>query len=410
MNILVLTPLVPYPPHDGDKLRLYHFLKHLKARGHRVDLFCLTRVASDLGKLAELRPLCRSIQGHYLSDTDLFFNLLGGFLIGQSFNVASYFSPDLREALKAYWKTPEGRSVDVVLAHRLRMAPAAFEGNPGKPVVLELTDSLTAYTQQLRQKPVARLSRRLAAAWDHWFLKREEVEWSRRAAATTLISEVDTQALREQGAKPNKLTVIPNGVDLKRVGRSKSDEVYPKGRPVVCFFGNMGYAPNEDGALWFLKKVWPLVQKEVPDALFAAVGGTPRKNLLQHHNGRDVLVTGWVPFVEPYVARAGLTIAPLRVASGMQNKVALSLALGVPVVATSQAVGWLPAKNRDGVIVGGTEMELAAQVAQVLKAPQKYRAGAKRGQGYILKNYQWKASGALLEKVLKGAVKKGGGA
>lgn len=405
MNILVLTPLIPYPPHDGDKLRLYHFLRHLKSRGHKIDLFCLTRVASDIAQLEELKPFCRQVMGLPIHNADLFFNLLGGMLVGQSLNVSSHFSPDLRDFLKEYWKTQEGQSIDVVLAHRLRMAPMAFEGNPGKPVVLELTDSLAAYTAQLRQNANARLSRRMAAKWDHWFLQREEVEWIERATRTAVISEIDAQVLRENGAPTDKITVIPNGVEFQMTRGSKNKKVYASDQ-VVCFVGNMGYAPNEDGALWFLKKIWPLVKKEVPDAVFGAVGGAPRKTLTKYHNGQDVLVTGWVPFVEPYVAQACLTIAPLRVASGMQNKVALSLGLGVPVVATPQAVGWLPAKHRDGVIVGENEEDLAAQVVKVLKAPRKYRVSAKKGQRYILKNYQWKASGALLEKVLKEAVQK----
>ncbi|HJT25509.1 MAG TPA: hypothetical protein VJ873_13125, partial [bacterium] len=175
MNILVLTPLIPYPPHDGDKLRLYHFLTYLKKRGHKIDLFCLTRVKDDLKYAENLKPLCRTLYTEHVTNQDLFFNLVGGLLIGQSLNVSSHFSPTLREALKTYWQTPEGKKIDVVLAHRLRMAPAAFEGNPGKPVVLELTDSLTSYTEQLKKQKVSRFSRRMAARWDYWFLKREEV-------------------------------------------------------------------------------------------------------------------------------------------------------------------------------------------------------------------------------------------
>jgi hypothetical protein len=67
------------------------------------------------------------------------------------------------------------------------------------------------------------------------------------------------------------------------------------------------------------------------------VGGQPRKVLWKFHNGQDVLVTGWVPEIEPYVQQAAVTIAPLRLTAGMQNKVALSLSLGVPVVATPGA-------------------------------------------------------------------------
>jgi glycosyltransferase involved in cell wall biosynthesis len=405
LNILVLTPLIPYPPHDGDKLRLYHFLKHLKSRGHQIDLFCLSRVKSDFSYEEDLRPLCRRTYVEHLGNSDLFFNLVGGVLIGQSLNVSSYFSPELRNRLKDYWQTSEGQAIDVVLAHRLRMAPAAFEYNPGKPVVLELTDCLTAYARQLKGKNVASFSRRLAAWWDYWFLRREEVEWTERAFQSTIISESDAQVLREQGAPVDHVTVIPNGVEFKRVSKAKKSVVYPKGKPVVCFVGNMGYAANEDGALWFLKKVWPRIKKQAPSAVFAAVGGYPREALQRHHNGRDVLVTGWVPQIEPYLVQANLSIAPLRVAAGMQNKVALSLALGVPVVATPQAVSWMPLKGRDGVIVVGNEDQFVQEVVEVLLRPKAAKAWAKKGQRFILKNYRWNDSGKKLEQVLKQAVK-----
>jgi polysaccharide biosynthesis protein PslH len=436
LNILVLTPLIPYPPHDGDKLRLYHFLSHLKKRGHKIDLFCVTRVKDDLRYASDLQPLCRRVYTEHINNWDLFFNLLGGLLIGQSLNVSSHFSPKLRDVLKAYWQTPEGQKINVVLAHRLRMAPAAFDGyfnqwvgfknrpipdstpekirkevntffqgSWPKPVVLEMTDCLTSYTKQIKEQRVGRFSRRIAALWDYWFLRREEIEWSELAFQSIVISEPDAQVLREEGAPADKVTVIPNGVEVKRVAKAKRAQVYPTKAPVVCFVGNMGYPPNEDGALWFLKKIWPLVKREVPQAVFAAVGGQPRKTLRKFHNGQDVLVTGWVPEIEPYLLHANLSVAPLRVTAGMQNKVALALSLGVPVVATPGAVGWMPPKGRDGVIVAeGPEM-FAQEVVQALRRPVAAKAAAKKGQRFILRNYKWNESGKKLEEILKKAAK-----
>ena len=409
MNILVLTPLVPYPPHDGDKLRLFHFLQYLGKRGHKIDLFCLTRVKSDFQFLSELQALCRRVHLEHLNNPDLFFNLVGGLLFGQSLNVSSHFSPELRDALKAYWQTEEGKSIDVVLAHRLRMAPTAFEGNPGKPVVLELTDSLTAFTEQLRGQAGARSSRRMAARWDYWFLKREEVEWGEKAFQSVVISEADAQVIREQGLPAEKITVIPNGVSLHLAGKTPWPAVFPEKTPVVSFVGNMGYAPNEEGAVWFLENIWPLVKQRVPEAVFAAVGGQPRERLRKLHNGADVLVTGWVPEIEPYVKHSTLTVAPLRIASGMQNKVALSMSLGVPVVATTSAISWLPAQGREYVLQADGADLFATHVADTLLNPRKARAMAVRGKRFIVSRYRWNESGRKLEEVLKKAVKAGKG-
>jgi len=396
---------VPYPPHDGDKLRLYYFLKYLKSRRHKIDLFCLTRVKEDLNQVEQLRPLCRSLYVEHITNWDLLFNLIGGVLMGSSFNVASHFSPNHRDELKTYWASKTGQSIDVVLAHRLRMAPAAFQNNPGKPVVLDLTDSLISYTRQMKKQSGAPLLRRVAAWWDFWFLRKEEVMWSQRAARAITIAQPDADILISHGLDVGQITVISNGVDLSAKIKKGKPDGYPSKGKVVCFVGNMGYAPNEEGALWFIQSVWPQVKAAVPDAFFMAVGGTPRKVLKRYHNGTDLFVTGWVPEVEPYLMGAGVSIAPLRFAGGMQNKVALSMGLGVPVVVTSAATGWLPDAGKRLVRVADDAEAFADRVIEVLKNPKKAREQAAKGKKFVAKHYQWKTAGQKLEKVLKQAVR-----
>jgi len=403
LNILILTPLVPYPPHDGDKLRLLHFMRYLRSKGHVLDLFGVTRVGEDLRHIDALRPLCRKVILERVTDLDLFLNLLGGTLLGRSLNVSSHFSPALRDALRLHWSTPEGRSTDVVLAHRLRMAPAAFEGNPGKPVVLDLTDCLASYSRQARGQAGFPLSRRLAAWWDHGFLRREEVEWGEEAAKALVISGADVSALWENGLAVDKIDMIPNGVDAPR--RGKRPTVYGKGRPVVCFLGNMGYPANEDGALWFLKEVWPKVREAGLKALFVAVGGSPRKVLRKRQNGDDILVTGFVPEMAPYLGHADVSVAPLRVAAGMQNKVVQSLAMGIPMVATPQSLSWAPEEVRDRVAVAPDADRFAQEIVGVLQDPRKARAQALKGRKVVLGRYRWAASGAKLERILKEAAR-----
>ena len=403
MNLLVLTPLVPYPPHDGDKLRLYHFLEQLKKRGHRIDLFCLTRAKEDLRPSAALLRLCRRVHVERLSRADLLFNALGALMTSRSMNVFSYFSPRFRDALRAYAASPEGARVDRVLAHRLRMAPYAFGDGPARPVVLELTDSMSLVSSLLRDTRGIRASRRVASFWDKGILDGEEVRWVSRSSASVLVSPVDAEHLRSRGAAPDKLHVVPNGLDFSS-GTGPRPREYGRGVPVAAFVGNMGYPPNEDGALWFLAKVWPLLKRKFPDAVFVAAGGRPRRALGRKDNGTDVRVTGTVPSIEPYVRNADLTVAPLRVASGMQNKVALSLAMGVPVVATPGAVSWLPPDVRKGILQAQDPEGFAEAAKAVLARPGRARSAARKAGAFIRRTYRWDKAGAALNKILRDAV------
>lgn len=408
MNLLVLTPLVPYPPHDGDKLRLYNFLVQLKRRGHQIDLFCLTRVKGDVAKASELLGICRRVHVERLTNFDLFFNMLGALLTGRSFNVFSYFSPRFRDAIRAYRDSGDGAKVDCILAHRLRMAPYAFEHAPKKPVVLELTDSMTLMTENLKATPSIRFSRRMAAHWDRGVIGEEEGRYMAVAACSVLVSPMDAYYLHQHGVADGKMSVIPNGVIPLR-GQLPRPPVYAPGVPVVAFVGNMGYPPNEEGALWFLKKVWPLVKAEVPKAVFVAAGGHPRANLRGKDNGQDVRVTGYLPAIEPFVKHATVSVAPLNVSAGMQNKVALSMALGVPVVATPGTVSWLPDHARRFVSQAVDAESFAREVVGILRRPAKARARAVKAAAFVKREFRWEKSGAMLDKVLRQAVKTQGG-
>src|ERR1700679_2869307 len=122
--------------------------------------------------------------------------------------------------------------------------------------------------------------------------------WSQRAARAMTIARPDAEVLTSHGLACDQVTVVPNGVDLSARVKKGNPSGYPARGKVVCFVGNMGYAPNEEGALWFIQSIWPKVKAAVPDAVFMAVGGTPRKILQRYDNGKDIWVMGWVPQVE----------------------------------------------------------------------------------------------------------------
>jgi glycosyltransferase involved in cell wall biosynthesis len=412
MKLLILSAVSPYPPHDGDRLRLFHFLKALKLRGHVVDLFCLSRTSTDAANAECLRPWLRRLHVTRLSDAELLLNVVGSVFHEKSWNVASYYSPKFRKALEEYASSPEGRDVEAVFAHRLRMAPYAdafikkrAQAEPKKiPWVLDLVDCLAGYARQASERPGFPMSRRWAARWDASLLMQEEPTWVGRSDASLVVAGSERETLIHLGATAHRIVTIPNGVERPEQRRTSRPAEYPVKLPVVAFVGNLGYAPNEDGALWFLDHVWPLVERRVPQAVFVAVGGNPSRALLKRNNGRDVRIRGYVPEIVPYVAHATVTVAPLQVASGFQNKVAQSLVHGVPVVVTPQALKWLPDDLHSRLQGYGEPETFASAVAERLENPKAFYADAKRLGAILQKRYSWDASGRFLDALFRGLV------
>ena len=143
----------------------------------------------------------------------------------------------------------------------------------------------------------------------------------------------------------------------------------PAPSETVVFCGVMNYAPNEEGAMWMAREVWPLVKQKQPAASLMLVGASPtaavRALALMDPS---VTVTGTVPDVRPFLWSAAVAAAPLQTARGVQNKVLEALAAGVPVVATPQVAEGLPPSTRIGVSVAGDAPTFAASIVELLRA------------------------------------------
>ena len=132
--------------------------------------------------------------------------------------------------------------------------------------------------------------------------------------------------------------VVPNGVYVHAFRNPERRST----RPEVVFSGVFSYAPNEEGALWLIDRVWPLVRRRQPDAHLTLVGMGPSRRLLSRAAAAGVEITGAVPDVRPYLWRSRVAVAPLHTARGVQNKVLEAAAAGLPVVVTPAVHDGLP--------------------------------------------------------------------
>ena len=72
--------------------------------------------------------------------------------------------------------------------------------------------------------------------------------------------------------------------------------------------------------------------------MFYVVGSRPVRKVTDLAGDPGVVVTGMVDDVRPYVAHAAVSVAPLRLARGIQNKVLEAMAMAKLVVVTPDAL------------------------------------------------------------------------
>jgi len=226
---------------------------------------------------------------------------------------------------------------------------------------------------------------------------RDERRIVRQLAATVVVGEDDARALRRLGGR-DTVHVVPNGVALPTVPVKREDPI-----PTVIFSGVMAYAPNIDAVTWFVHTTWPLVRARRPLARFVIAGRGPTLEVTALGALPGVEVLGAVPDMTVALGRAWLAVAPMRSGAGMKNKVLEAWAAGTPVVMTQMAGNGLSLDRDAQRLVSDHPEELAARIVALLDDPaERWRQGAS-ARILAANRHSWAAAGARLSGLLAAA-------
>jgi sugar transferase (PEP-CTERM/EpsH1 system associated) len=182
-----------------------------------------------------------------------------------------------------------------------------------------------------------------------------------------------------------------NGVDIdyftpQQIGASP----YLLGELALVLTGAMDYWPNIDAACWFARRVLPGVRRRLPHAHFYVVGNRPSSAVQALGGLEGVTVTGFVDDIRPWIGHAALALAPLRVARGVQNKVLEAMALGRPVVATSEALEGLSAVPEEEVSLAEAEVEsFTRAILNLLGSAAAAEAMGEAARQRVINDYSW---------------------
>jgi sugar transferase (PEP-CTERM/EpsH1 system associated) len=388
MRIAYLAQRVPYPPDRGDKIATYHQVRYLSSR-HEVDVFCLVQNDHDVACANSLSGLVASVHTARVST-------IGAIARCASAVVTSApLTPGLCRAdglMKKFEIAHRQRPFDVALVYSSSMAQYV-EGYATLPRVMEFAD-----LDSLKWAQYAQTSR-----WPlEWIYARESrllLAYERRIARAFGHSVVCTQKELDDLRRllPDaSASCIPNGVDL--------DFFHPMANPHdasnLVFTGVMDYRPNVDAMVWFAEEVLPRIRVAVPAATLTICGARPTRPVRRLAGIPGIEVTGRVPDVRDYLARAAVCVVPLRMARGIQNKLLEAMAMGLPCVATRQtAEGLLPDVLR-AVRVADDAEQFAAATAGLLVDRATATALGRLARTMVETHYRWDDQLSILEQTL----------
>ncbi len=388
MRLLMLTPTLPYPPHQGGAIRNYGILHGLHTAGHKVSLLSF-HSGNPSVETTPLFELCQRVETVPFPRRSTYRRLRDLLLSAQ---------PDLTQRLRSEAFSQrlctllDETPFDLVQFEGLEMArflPIVRQYQPNARLCYDAHNAEYALQQAisdvdkttLRNFPLALYSQiqsRRIAHFEHLTCQRVDL--------VVTVSGEDAAAL--QAFRPDGcVKTVPNGIFVNDY--EHGSEQLDLGTNVITFTGKMDYRPNVDAMLWFSSAIFPEVRRSVTDAQLYIVGQKPHTRLEALRDNPQIQLTGWVPDIRPFLYAADVYIAPLRMGSGTRLKILEAMAAGRAVVATSVGAAGLPEEVRQAMLIADSEAQITEAIVQLLQNPgQRTTLGAAARQA-VSQRYDW---------------------
>lgn len=261
----------------------------------------------------------------------------------QSYNIARFFDKEVAEAVSEILDT---HKFDTAILESIYLLPylSLFKERNIKIIIRshnvehKLWESLANNTPSL---PKRWYFNKLAKQ-----LKLYEIEKCKEVDGIISITEQD--ALFFQQFEPHVITTsIPPIVN-------PSDEEPDYELSDFYFLGAMDWSPNIEGIDWFLSEVIPHGLKGTH---FYLGGKSLDKRLFNHISTKNV---GEVENAIDFIQEHGICVIPLRVGGGLKIKLLENMALGKPIITTSEGIRGVGVHHEKEVLVADDPEEFKA--------------------------------------------------
>ncbi len=395
-KILYLCHRIPYPPNKGDKIRSFNLLKELSLH-FEVFLGCFVDDEFDWQYADKLANWCTEFK--CLPQHKLVAKLKGltSFLTGKAITEPYYYDAQMQRWVD---KTIEKYQIEQVFIFSSAMAQ--FVDKPLYNKLHRVIDFVDVDSDKWRQYAE---SHKGLMKWvyqrEHQKLQQAEQRYCERFDHSLFVSPDEALLFRNlmPAVCSDKIGHLLNGVDVDFFEPAQAaaivDTEVPLNRRYLVFTGAMDYWANVDAVRWFADEVWPRLHTAAPDLHFIIAGGNPTAEVKALAQRPNIIVTGRVKDVRPYIDKALFVVAPLRIARGIQNKVLEAMALNKVVVATDMAMEGINAPQSTWLRQTDAAETFAGYCLDLLQNPVT-NCGARQ---WVIDHFTWQATLAPLQQL-----------
>ena len=396
MNILFVSITVPYPAVDGGRIRVLNLSKQLVNQRDNLTFVALRTKETDPEGIKYLQNL--GIDAHLVEEKiDKPKFLYHATFHRKPFTVAKYYSDNFARKLNDLIKE---KAFDII--HFEMLHGGQYLGDLEDiesplsekiPTLLSLQNIDSIVWKRLAEYSKNRMQK-IGYRHQARAFSRYEKKMCRKFNTVTCVSEIDRNILSKICPQAS-IDLVPNGVDLELYKPKYEQEK----ENMLIFTGSMDWLPNEDAAVYFTQQMLPLIKSRIENVKFYIVGSNPTERVLKLDKQEDVIVTGRVDDIKPYIAQATVYVVPLRIGGGTRLKILEALAIGKAVVSTSVGAEGLDLSDGVNIFIAEEPTAFAEIVTRLMKHQDLCRQIGMSGRGFVEEEYSWSKIGKKLRDV-----------
>jgi sugar transferase (PEP-CTERM/EpsH1 system associated) len=172
-------------------------------------------------------------------------------------------------------------------------------------------------------------------------------------------------------------------------------------RAHLVFTGSMDWLPNEDGMLYFVRDILPLIRQAEPDTTLSIIGRAPTPAVKRLADDARIEVTGRVDDVRPHVAAGSVYVVPLRVGGGTRLKIFEAMSMAKAVVSTTVGAEGLPVSPGRNIVIADQPADFASAVVGLIRDADARRRLEQEARRLVVDHYDWSAVASGFEDALQ---------
>jgi glycosyltransferase involved in cell wall biosynthesis len=407
LRILVLLPRIPVPARDGGAIVMLETIRSLHAAGHHVDV-CAVNTPKHNADPSVMEQECSSINAVDIDTSIRPLRMLRELL-------SSRFPDEFRiSAPSSYWLT---RFASVRVLERIEQMIVA-----GGPYDVVLCESLftACYGEALRRRqsidaatPIVLHAHNVEARIQDRLAKDPSRSAIERAIRRRLAEQTRAYENHVLTWCDGVITLSPVDAGLFAV-TSPSTQIYsnapgvrenipdePREPMSLWFLGSLDWTPNVDGLRWFMRSVWPIVQREAPEATLHIAGRSTPAEVLAYDDGTRVLVHGEIEDPTFFRSRFEVGIVPLQSGSGVRIKIIEALMDHSAIVTTAIGCEGLPLVDGVHARIADDASAFAQACVSLMRDTAQREEMRTAGADALRGEYSWEASAQRLDQILR---------